>query len=390
MTSVTPLPGEVLPPPYERGSLADVIPAAAGMIGAASALDPAAAARARALLPEGEARTVLVVLIDGLGLRLLRAKAAHAPFLRAHLPQAGELTAGFPSTTANSLSTLGTGLLPGAHGVVGYRLLDPARDVVFNQLSWDPAVDPRAWVPDETLFERLAAHGTDVLSLGEPKFAQGGLNHASMRGGGFLPSKTLSERVDHALTALRAPGRRLVYLYWGLLDKIGHGHGCESWQWVEELERVDAQLRRLAEELPRDARMLLTADHGMVDVPHEDRLDLAAHPDLQAGLRHTGGEPRAVHLYLRAGAEDDMLAAWRERTAGRAIVLRRADAIGAGLFGPVGERAKARMGDLIVIAREGFAVVDSARDSASSLSLLGHHGGLSDAELALPLMIWGS
>lgn len=376
-------------PDYAGPLLSDVIPAAALAVGGEHILGPEAVDRARRIAPAAAARTAVVVLIDGLGSRLLRRRAAHAPFLRSLLPDETLLSAGFPSTTANSLSSLATGLLPGAHGVMGYTLLDPDTDEVFNQLTGSEAVDGRVWVPDATLFDRLIAGGIDAVNLGEPKFDGRGLNRGSMRGARFRGSRTLDERVDHALEELRAPGSRIVYLYWGALDKNGHMHGVDSWEWLEELERVDGSMRRLANALPADAVLSLTADHGMIDVPHETRLDLAAHSQERDLLRAVGGEPRATHLYARPGAEADALAAFRALVGDRGTVLTRAEAVAAGLFGPVRERNLPRIGDLIVIGADGFGIVDTERDSPAALSLLGHHGGVTPDELEIPLLALG-
>ena len=375
------------PPDYASAALlSDLVPAAAIALGAGGILDDGARSRAARLGLDTEARVAVVVLIDGMGSRLLRGRAAHAPFLRGLLSGAGTLSAGFPSTTANSLSSLGTGMLPGAHGVMGYRLLDPSRDVVFNQLTWDPEVDPEAWVPDATLFERLAAAEVDVVSLGEPKFAGRGLNQASLRGGRFRGSQTLAERIAHAREEVRRPGRRLVYLYWGALDRTGHVHGVDSWEWLEELEHLDGQLSELASALPPDVELLVTADHGMVDVPHGARIDLADEPDLRSGVRAVGGEPRAVHLYTEPGAQDEVCAAYRSAVGDRALVLTRGDAIAKGFFGPVRPANRERIGDLLVVCDDGFGIVDSAHDSPAALALVGHHGGITERELDIPLL----
>ncbi|GAA2086766.1 alkaline phosphatase family protein [Brevibacterium salitolerans] len=376
-------------PDYSGPLLSDVIPAAALAVGAEQILDAEAIARARRIAPQAAARTAVVVLVDGMGSLLLRRRAAHAPFLRSLLRDEQLLSAGFPSTTANSLSSLGTGLLPGAHGVMGYRLLDPERDEVFNQLTGSEHVDGRAWVPDDTLFDRLTAGGVEAVNLGEPKFAGRGLNTGSMRGARFRGSQSLDERVRHAVEEAKRPGSRVVYLYWGALDKTGHGRGVDSWEWLEQLEHVDEQLKVLANSLPADSTLLITADHGMVDVPHEGRLDLAEHPDLRGLLRAVGGEPRAAHLYARPGAVAEAAAGLRERVAGKATVLTREEAVRAGLFGPVHTvrpENLPRVGDLLVIAGEGFGIVDSLSDSASALSLLGHHGGVTAEELEIPLL----
>jgi hypothetical protein len=375
------------PPDYSSPILSDVVPAAALGLGAGGIFDAEAHERARALGLDRESRTTIVVLIDGLGEQQLRRYSGYTPFFRSSADSRRTLSAGFPSTTANSLSSLATGRLPGAHGVVGYRVLDPEKDAVFNQLTWNLDVDPIAWVPDATLFERLTDAGVDVVSLGEKKFAGRGLNRASLRGGRFRDSKTLEERCAQALAEAKAPGRRLVYLYWGNLDKTGHVHGADSAAWTEELERVDLALSRLASDLPHDATMLITADHGMVDVDHERRLDLAEAPELKAGLRHIGGEPRALHLYAEPGAHSDVESTWRESIGDRALILPKATAIERGYFGPVAPHVYPRIGDFLVICTDGFAVVDSGVESASALALIGHHGSTTAQELQIPLLV---
>lgn len=374
------------PPDYAGPILSDVVPAAALSLGAGAIFDDTARARAESLGLDRETRTAIVVLIDGLGEQQLRQFSGYTPFFRSLAASRRTLSTGFPSTTANSLSSLATGRLPGAHGVVGYRLLDPSKDAVFNQLTWDLDVDPVAWVPDATLFERLTDVDVDVVSLGEAKFAGRGLNRASLRGGRFRASKTLEQRCAHAIAEAKAPGRRLIYLYWGNLDKTGHVHGSNSSAWTEELEHVDLALSQLSNDLPADSTMLVTADHGMVDVNHGDRVDLADEQALRAGVRHIGGEPRALHIYADPGAEADVRSAWVETLGERALVLARADAIGRGYFGPVDPRFRDRIGDFLVICRDGVAVVDSENDSPSAIALIGHHGSTTARELEIPLL----
>ena len=382
--ATSPLTG---PPDYSGPILSDVVPAAALSLGAGEIFDDTARARAQSLGLDRESRTTIVVLVDGMGESQLKQYSGYTPFFRSLAASRRTLSTGFPSTTANSLSSLATGRLPGGHGVVGYRVLDPARDAVFNQLTWDLDVDPVSWVPDATLFERLTDADFDVVSLGEAKFAGRGLNRASLRGGRFRASKTLEQRCAQAIEEAKAPGRRLVYLYWGNLDKTGHVHGSNSSQWTEELEHVDLALSQLASDLPSDSTMIVTADHGMVDIDHTLRLDLADAPALRSGVRHIGGEPRAVHLYAESGAEADVYSAWTETVGERALILSRNEAIGRGYFGPVDPRFRRRIGDFMVICQDEFAVVDSDNESPSAIALIGHHGSTTARELQIPLLV---
>jgi hypothetical protein len=328
---------------------------------------------------------VVVVLVDGLGYELIRRRGGHAPFLRSLLPAAHRLTAGFPSTTATSMATFGTGAPPGAHGLMGYEVLVPDEDRLVNELSWEDGPDPLAWQPVETVFEAAERGGVAVTRVGPAFFGGSGLTRAAVRGGRFAAAESLEDRVDATLAALRRDRRALVFLYWGDLDKVGHVHGCQSWEWGDELEAIDAEVARLVRSVPDDTAVLVTADHGMVDAPHALRIDLAHDEELAAGVRHVGGEARALQLYCEQGAAEDVAQTWRERVAERAWIRTRDEAVAEGWFGQVVERNRARIGDLVVAMRDNFAIVDSRRARPQLLALVGLHGSLTPDESAVPL-----
>jgi hypothetical protein len=362
-------------------TLADVLPAAARALGVTTVRDP------QVELPAS--RLVVVLLVDGLGDELLALRSGHAPFLRTlrAAPASRTIASGYPSTTATSMGMLGTGLLPGAHGLVALDVLDPDRDVLFNELLWDPAVDPRRWQPLTTVFEQVAAAGMDVVRIGPGFFDGSGLTEAVQRGGRFVAAQSLQARVDAAVAAARSASSGLVYVYWGDLDKTGHEKGCHSWEWLQELEQVDAFARRLAERLPSDATLLVTADHGMIDVPQDGRYDVAAEPDLAAGVRHVGGEPRALQLHCAPGAAADVAAAWRERLGDRMDVRTREEAVRAGWFGPVSERVLPRIGDVVTSAVGDVAVFDSRTARPQVLALQAFHGARTRVETLIPLLV---
>ena len=188
-------------------------------------------------------------------------------------------------------------------------------------------------------------------------------------------------------SAVGVPTRRsLVYLYWGDVDTVGHVHGCTSFEWGEEVERVDAALRRLAALVPDDTAIHVTADHGMVEVPFDRRIDLADEAGLLDGVASVGGEPRAVQLYCRPGAAEDVAAVWRARLGASATVTRRATAVELGWFGPVHDRVLPRIGDVLVNLLDDTAVVDSSRMRPELLVLRGLHGSVTEDEVAIPLL----
>ena len=378
------------PPAYGRKSIAEVFGSAAASIGVPGFEN-------RLSLPP--ARRVCVVLADGLGRQLLKQRAAHTPFLRSVLQAGqGEVPAGvdaaFPSTTAASLASFGTGRSAGQHGMVGYDVVDPDQDRVVNMLSnWDDGVDPRRWQPLPTVFE-LAAEHADVSTVALPRFSDSAMTQAALRGGRFIAGTTAHARTAAAAEAMAGAETALMYFYVHELDKAGHRYGAASAQWEHQLEELDATVSRLNSTLPPGTTVLVTGDHGMVDVPESQRLDYSAEPALIEGVRHTAGEPRMVHLYLEEDAGEAgrsrLLAAWRVRFGERIWAFTREEAIAAGLFGDVRDAVGPRIGDVMIAARDTLALYDTRRVPARALEVVGQHGSLTKAEREVPLLCFSA
>lgn len=368
-------------PRYDADGLAGVLPSVA------RSLDPVAFAGAGRKLPQ--ARAAIVVLADGLGARLLRRQSAHAPFLREHLERMQTLAAGFPTTTATSMGTFGTGLPPGAHGLAGYLVVDPATGRVFNELTWKDGPNPQAWQPNPTVFERADAAGLRPAMIGPGYFDGSGLTNAALRGATFYPAEGLDDRVDAALAATRR-GHRLVYLYWGEIDKAGHVHGVGSPQWAHELAVFDDAMARLDFGRPAGTSLTLTADHGMVDVPLDARVDIATTPHLRDGVRRVGGEMRALHLYVEPGALADVGSRWRAEIGAHGHVFTREQLADAGWVGALDPATAGRFGDVVVSVTSARGYVDSRVMSDRVLPLLGQHGAMTPDELDVPFLHLGA
>jgi hypothetical protein len=347
-----------------------------------------------------QARRVCVVLADGLGRGLLKQKTAHTPFLRGIIQQGQGavpvwLDAAFPSTTAASLASLGTGLAPGQHGLVGYDVLDPAQDKVVNMLgNWDAGVDPQLWQPFPTVFERASDH-VAVTTVSLPQFGGSPMTQAALRGGSFVSGTTSHARTAAAAEVMADAESALMYFYVNDLDKAGHRYGAQSPQWEHQLEELDATVKRLDATLPAGTTVLVTADHGMLDVPESQRIDYSADPALVDGVRHTAGEPRMVHLYLEDdgtkggdgdAARERLLAAWRARFGERIWAFTREEAMAAGLFGTVRPEVTGRVGDVMVAARDALAFYDTRRVRPTAMEVVGQHGSLTKAEREVPLL----
>jgi len=382
---VTLLPPDLAVPRYGTATLADVLPGVAAALGvpvrrAGLPADPLGLTDAL-----GGARRVAVLLIDGLGADLVRAHADLAPTLAAMTSPVGDLSAPCPSTTPVSLATLGTGLPPGSHGILGFVTDVPGEDRTLNHVQWADDPDPDLWQTQRTVFQQAEAAGVPTTAVGPYAYAGSGLTRAVYRGAAYTGAVSHGDLCALVLRALAATPRALVCGYIPELDLTGHVRGVDSPSWRAQLVLVDRVVEELVAGLPDDAALLVTADHGMLDVPDATRVDLDAAPGLADGVRLLAGEPRARYVHTEPGAETDVLHRWREVLGERAWVGSREDAVASGVFGPVDDAVAARIGDVVALARGTWALITPLHEPGPS-RLAAYHGSLTATELAIPLL----
>ena len=370
--------GGFVEPAYHQRSLGDVVPAVAAALGVSMGDEPS-----DLLLPG--APSYVVFLVDGLGARLLERYAHAAPFLSGLLAEQRTATAGVPSTTATSLTSLGTGLTPGAHGLVGFTSRVPGTDRLLNALLWDKDVDPLEWQPHPTAFSRLRARGATVTVVNKREFVGSGLTVAAHRGADYVGADKVGERLAAAV-ASSCDGPSLTYLYDGDLDWTGHRYGVASSQWLQQLSIIDSEAEQLRDSLPASIRLLVVADHGMVDSPLESRIDVDDRLELRDGVALLGGEARFRHLYCHRGAVADVAATWADVLGDRAEVMTRDVAVARGWFGPVQPAVLPRLGD-VVVACHGDAAIMSTNDFPYEATLVGLHGSLTPEEMLIPMLV---
>jgi len=193
--------------------------------------------------------------------------------------------------------------------------------------------------------------------------------------------------VQAAYDLARTNPGSLVYCYLPEVDKAGHRHGVASAQWAGALEEVDAAL---GAPVPPDVGVLVTSDHGMLDVPPERQLVLdETH---LRGVRWLGGEPRMIHAYLDPSASaGEVVARWRSDFDGLADIATREEALSSGLFGPlVSEAAASRVGDILAVPRGNRAIYDGTAADQRARGMIGQHGGLTPEERQVPLVRFGA
>ena len=371
-------------PKSDRISLADVLPSSfAAVAGHTNRLGLPRVTRAA------------VLLVDGLGAEALKARAGHARTLVAGLNSSTIIDSGFPTTTAAALASLTTGVLPGQHGLVGYTVLDGANDRVVNQLSgWDDRLDPASWQRVPTVFETAARAGVPSTAIGPLRYRDSGFSAAVLRGAEYVAAGSIDERLQQAGEWMRQstdPG--LLYIYVPELDMSAHASGWEADNWITRLETVDGAVRTLVAGLRPSDGLLVTADHGVVDIPQHAHVLIDSDPALVDGVRFVAGDPRCLQLHfesdLSEAAREALIERWRASESSRSWVATRREAIDANWFGPVDPEVEPRIGDLLVAARKNIAYYDGRTASGSARAMVGQHGSWSSAEVRVPLLRFG-
>ncbi|MET0734130.1 MAG: nucleotide pyrophosphatase/phosphodiesterase family protein [Microbacterium sp.] len=332
------------------------------------------------------ATSAIVLLVDGLGAANLAARSGHARFLSQIGTKKDVARTVFPSTTATALTGLLTGARAGEHGIVGYRARIPGTDAVLNQLrGWDTDGLPLSWQRAPRL---VAQRPSFVVS--KAQYAGTGFTQAIMGEAEFVAVADLTERAEQAAElAARHPGS-FVYLYMTELDAAGHKYGWQSEEWITALERVDAAARALGTALAPGTGAVVTGDHGMVDVPRHRQILLSEGDALLDGVDLIGGEPRMLHLYAEPGRAGAVRDAWEASESGRSWVMSRDEAIAAGLFGPVDDAVRERIGDVLVAARAAIAYYDDREADKAPQNMIGQHGSLTNEERVVPLLRLGA
>ena len=362
---------ELVLPDYGGACIANIVPALLGPPEETPAWIPAGVA--------GASQVVLFV-VDGLGWEQLRARPRLAPTLASMA--GGPVTTVAPSTTSTALTSLTTGLPPGEHGVVGYRIA--VHGEVLNVLRWSTvAGDAHQTIPPSKLQPTAPFMGERPAVVTRAEYRRSGFTGAHLDPARFWGYRTLATMVTEVGRLVRA-SEPFVYAYYDGLDKVAHEYGLGE-HYDSELSWLDILVDRILSRLPRHAALVVTADHGQVEVL-APAIPLAA--DVMANTSMQSGEGRFRWLHAKPGRGRALHEACRAHHGDDAWVLTRDEMVAQGWFGPVvTEAARARLGDVALVARRDVAFHDP--QDTGPYSLIGRHGSATRAEMLVPLLVAG-
>ena len=322
------------------------------------------------------AKSVVLLVVDGMGWNQVQERKEELPFLRT-APMTSISTVA-PSTTATALTSICTGVPPGEHGVVGYKV--PVAAGLLNCLRWTSGsrsltsdVPPVDFQPVEPFL------GTSPSVVTRAEFRNSGFTQAHLRGGEFCAWWSPATLVTEVIEQVNL-GRPFVYAYYDGLDKVAHVYGLGA-HYLDELRFVDALIERIAEQLPEGSVLLVTSDHGMVEVG--DNL-ISLGDELVLRTSSTSGEARFLWLHAKEREASSLLDT-AQCLADVAWVASVEQILDERWFGAVvTPEARSRMGDIAVVAKEDIALLDPR--SPDSPNLVARHGSMTANEMLVPFI----
>lgn len=324
-----------------------------------------------------------VVMVDGLGVENITFAAGHMKFLGKQSLNA--IRCAFPSTTASSLVSFATGDRPGVHNFVGYQV--QKNDEPLNLLTGLTPNEAKALQRRVTVSEKARASGLECYFIGPPEYENSGFTNATMRDATYVAEKDISKRVSRAVELLKTQKRCLIYLYVPELDQTAHRHGSRSMQWLQRAEDVDSELSRLVDEAPKRAGILVTADHGIVDVPTTNHIYLDDLDFDWTVVQSVGGDPRSRFLYLtEPSLTSSVRQSLTDELGADVHVCEVQDLVDSGWLANPTAEARSLLPQLFLIAKTAVAMYHRSFSKPQSMKMIGQHGSISDAETRVPLV----
>lgn len=355
---------------------------------------------------------VILLFLDGFGWRFFEQFRDELPFLNRILQHgvASQLTTQFPSTTAVHTTTLYTGLPVGESGIPEWYYYEPLVDRVIAPLLFSfhgdegretmaqAGVDPKQVFPRSRLYPALAAAGVHSYCFQQESYAHSSFSQTVCEGATTMAYRTVPEAIATLGELLHNPERAYYVLYVDSIDAISHRYGPGSPQTAAEIKALFLALEALLYPAiaPRqDTLLLVSADHGQIDIDPEKMIDLSQQcPHLGAWIRRNAegtpliacGGPRNAFVHVQAGAIAPAQAYLQAQLQDRAQVYPTDELIEQGFLGQAGDRLRARLGDLILLPHRSVTIRWQPEETRNPRALLGHHGGLTRDEMEIPLL----
>ena len=369
-------------PDYDGGSIVNLMSSIKHALGGdhdypeLSILDPGELSRSS---------KIMLIVIDGMGYNYVKRNAS-GTVLENMLK--GSMTSVFPSTTGAAIPSFHTGLPPQQHACTGWFMNLKELGAVSTTLLFTPRAMKRQVYPKKD-FDRS-------IVMDKPTFETGinadyvGVRPSDIALETDLGYNSLSGFYRQLLRAAKGDGKRYIFGYWPQFDHLCHEYGVASEEVKEHFNELTGFITDLKKRLEGSGtRIIITADHGMIDTTDETRIDLREYKEIYDCLSlPLCGDVRAVYCYVRLSKAETFEALVKEQLSEYCDIYRSEDLVERGIFGKFtpDKRLYERIGDFVIIPKANYAIVDNLHDKEKP-SMVGMHSGVDEDEMLVPLLL---
>lgn len=380
-------------PNYQNGSIVNLMSSLLRATGSTSRYAPLPHLAPSTL---SECKNIILLIIDGFGYEFLQ-RYGEGTLWQQHLRQ--PITSVFPSTTAAGIMTFWSGLAPQQHGLTGWFMHLKEFGAVSTVLRFQPRccpmslgheshLTPAVLLTYPTVFEqvRRQVYVVEPKALAASEYRPLAEKHAGVRY--FTTLRGCFRQIKKLFTDDHSA--KFMYVYWGELDSLGHEHGTHSTEVQTHFRDLTQQLTRFVNALKgSDTTLIITADHGMIDTEPAKTIQVQNHPQLRDTLiLPLCGEPRAAYCYVRPSKTAQFEAYVQQHFDGMCQLRRSEDVIAEQYFGLFEPHPLLfdRVGDYVLLMQDNYIIKDYLLGDEQKVHI-GNHGGVSTAEMLVPLVV---
>ena len=321
-------------------------------------------------------KKIFVLLVDGMGANLIRKKLNENDFLNRNM--VAKVSTVFPPTTTAATSAIRNGKSPNENGWLGWcQYLKEVNDIIipfrscgfYNDIEYKNDIFPR-YVPLTTTENDLKKIGLKARIL-FPSFVEDGC-------------EDLDEMCSRLIDLSYSDEYDYIYAYWDKYDTYMHEHGPSSKICDSYLEHINYLLEKTCDSLNEDTLLVITADHGQVDIHRY--YNLCGSPFETFFQRRPSLEQRAMSFSIHKDMEKEFEKLFKSTFENDFILLSKDQVKRSKLFGDHNDhpRFDEFIGDYLAIATSDMVLIYRQNDD---LFYAGQHAGISDDELMVPVIL---
>lgn len=379
-------------PEYQRRSILNLISSIGITLGYRSKYKPLRLLDSSDLK---DAKNIVLIIIDGLGYEFLM-KNGKGTIFNENIK--GKMTTTFPSSTSAAIPSLMTGLSSQEHGMTGwYMYLKELGSSVIplpftprlnNELKLGKLIDISKIFNIKPFVNNINAkpylvQGNEILNSYFTIVAAGKSKRI-----GYNTMEGFFRAIKKIIFSNSR--RKYIYAYYPEHDSLCHKYGSTNKKILNHFKKLNKKLVSFLKSIEgTNTILIITSDHGIIDVPASKRIKLDDHPKLRETLiLPLCGEHRFAYCYVKPSKEKEFVKYVKTKLKHCCNLYKSEDLLRRGYFGlfEIHERFRERIGDYVLIMKDNWGIYDKLVYQKKYSYHIGDHGGLSKEELYVPLI----